>query len=359
MISKTDRKELYEWIAETNIQCHKGLAADFRDGMSLMEILMHHYPKFFHRTIVDKSSAPSKCMQNWQSLRRNELATLRVTIPENGYSDELFPYYTGKSDENNRPYVEQLLWEVKRALNEFRPPPVSDAPIRRTIASARQRSQRKVASYAVELQSEGKLELPSITSQHTSNVSLRTRAKTAKKKEVPLPPIAKVKKYQVPEDEIQNSSWVDRMDGESDGKFFGMNLNRGEEQDSVASLKKKVKEMQEVIEMQQKEIKRLREASNPQPKQVVIKENVKFNSKSNSTTSSEELVSSITYIEDQSKEIKGKAWINVVTTTGKKYTIAYDETANDVKVLPGARQFKDPVESLEFDTKKLPLQWFI
>jgi hypothetical protein len=370
MLTKPERKELYDWISEA-VKCQKGLASDFKDGMALLDILMHYHPRFFHKTLVERSSAPSKCKQNWESLRKNELSILGVKIPENGYQDELMPYYIGKSDENNRPYIEELLWEIKKAVDDFVPPKVSAPSLRRrSIGTARSRSQRKITSYLDELNDDDesrRVVLPDIhqKSEHRKSVAtIKPRGKSAFKREA-LPPIHKkpAKSYD-PEESSPGKKFLDKLDGEEDGDVFGIKL-KGSNQE-IAKLQQRLREMEGIVQKQEQEIKRLRAASAKakDPNNVVndpegdsketakAKPNVKLGN-------GEILVRSITYLEDQTEEMKGKSWVNVGTSDGKTTSISYDEKTMDVKITPGARRFTDSIETQEFDVEKMPLKWYL
>ena len=350
VLTKDERNELFEWIVKVNLKFSRGLAMDFKDGSYLAATIAHYLSSSFVQSSIVASLAPSKCLKNWELLRDTELKALGITV------NDVQPYATGKNDDSGRPCVESLLWEVKNAIENYKPATAAKASRWIRPATVNKRDQ-KPSSYVEEVTapkpaSNSRTE---IESQGTSKaVASKVQSKTGT--------IKKPSGFK---------TFVDKLDGTDDGKFFGIDLAKKAtvKPPLYSELQAKVVELTALVQKQDLEIKELRKSLGippvsavkatavPGQKQLAKPVEKEAKRELSKVGPKELVVASMTYIEDQKEEMKGKCWINFKLSDGKQYSAFYDEKTTDVQIHKGAHKHTDAIETLEFETDISPLPW--
>ena len=358
MLSKEERNELFEWIVKVNLKFSRGLALDFKDGTYLASIISHYISSSFVQSTIVSSLAPSKCLKNWESLRDTELKALGITV------DDVQQYSTGKSDADGRPCVETLLWDVRNAIQNYQPG--STTKVSRWIRPATVKGRgQKPSSYIDEV------ETPKAESNSETVTPGKVQSKTVAAK---TPSTKKPSGFK---------TVIDKLDGADDGKFFGIELTKKPtvKAPAYSDLQKQVQELTALVQKQDSELREMRKqlglsSSIEATKATGSSKTLKPTSQKTATTSAvakpaevkkaavqkinpnELVVASMTYIEDQTEELKGKCWINFKLSDGKQFSTSYDEKTTDVQIHKGAHKHTDSIETLEFETGISPLSWF-
>jgi hypothetical protein len=401
MLGKSERRQLFEWIDPVNFSLlqKRGPGSDFADGVSLMEVLHYYLPRTFLSSKFTRTNAPSKRLENWKKIIK-ELGRYEVF-----FEHEMIENLSKERLSNEE--VEELLFGVMQAISgmEDRPTLVSrpTTSTKRTKTPASKKISKKIVnSYLDYLDDDSTHRLPPIYKKNSvkGNISrfidrldgeedgkimghsLGNKHQRHKKHMSSNVSIflggqsVDSEKEERTREKVTNrfSNFVDKLDGKEDGSFMGVQVGSDGEssEDPNESLEEKVARLQTIIHKQEKELKELRSLSGHSVKtstghsvktsisRTPSKQAAKSHQRSPSSDSADfnGKIESVTFNQDQSKELTDKVWMNVRNEHGKAKNIYFNNKTRDLTIRDGAHVFTDPTETLQFDLKAhQTLEW--